>query len=106
MTTPSTSTVDPANGDAVPEPCTDPIVTASASHSSSTTSTSAFAAPGVLRASPSCGVPVMSGMPARSKSLRTQSAGESVSVPSGIRDAPPGAWSPKVPSPASSTVPP
>ena len=41
-------------------------------------------------ASPATSVPVLPGMPAWSKSLRTQSAVESVSVPSGMRDAPPG----------------
>ena len=50
-----------------------------------------FGPPGVLTASPGTSVPKKPGMPARSKSLRTQSAAVSVSIPSGIRDAPPGA---------------
>ena len=50
-----------------------------------------FSALGVFRASPGPRVPILGGMPARSKSFRTQSAGISVSVPLGMRDAPPGA---------------
>ena len=59
--------------------------------------------PGVFAASPAASVPVLPGMPALSKSLRTQSAVESVSTPSGMREAAPGA---KVPPSyaASSTV--
>ena len=53
--------------------------------------TALFGAPGVFSASPATSVPVKPGMPARSKSLRTQSSAVSVSTPSGMRDAPPGA---------------
>ena len=58
--------------------------------SGSRTTASVFAHPGCSAASPATSVPVLPGMPARSKSFRTQSAGESVSVPSGMREAPPG----------------
>ncbi len=43
-----------------------------------------------MSASPKAGVPGKPGRPAPSKSLRTQSAAESVSAPLGIREAPPG----------------
>ena len=49
----------------------------------------ALTASGVFSASPSAGEPGKPGKPKPSKSLRTQSAVVSVSVPLGMRDAPP-----------------
>ena len=93
-TTPSTSTVSPTLGERSPAPCTDPIVTIGGSQSASTGGSTGprwrSRRPGVFSASPTTSVPVLPGMPARSKSLRTQSAVVSVSVPSGMREAPPG----------------
>ena len=84
VTTPLVSTSRPASGERCAAPWIPAIVTASFAANAN----SRLGSPGVLRASPRSGVPLMPGSPSPSKSLRSQPLGR---ARDGVnRDAPPG----------------